>query len=231
MGLCTRRSEFGDKVGILGLRRAAAVLTAEVTCSALHEGHPVSPAPSPPSSPTPPRGMALAVPPKPAAYQLLWREEEAVGGRRLQGGGDGGRGKGKKKKEEDQEKGDINKDERKGGELYSIQTCTQTKAWSSSTLICMPLVSLYVHNVQDNSRTSVRQRGNRDWEMSFGDLPLFKGGKSAFYTQRLKNSSMMKCNKSELHIKFFHQIPQLAPSPVPVCHRYGKPPSKVLGSP
>lgn len=41
MGLWTR-SEFGDKVGVLGLRRAAAVLTAEVTCSALHEGHPAS---------------------------------------------------------------------------------------------------------------------------------------------------------------------------------------------
>lgn len=68
------------------------MLTAEVTCSALHEGHPVSPAPAPPSSPTPPRGMALAVPPKTAAYQLLWREKEAVGGRRLlQGTGDGAR--------------------------------------------------------------------------------------------------------------------------------------------
>lgn len=35
--------------------------------------------------------MALAVPPKPAAYQLLWREGEAVGGRGLQGGEDAGR--------------------------------------------------------------------------------------------------------------------------------------------
>lgn len=122
MGLWTRRSEFGDKVGILGLRRVAAVLTAEVTCSALRERHPVSRAPAPPSSPTPPRGMALAVPPKTAAYQLFWREEAAVGGRRLQGGAGWRERERKKKKEEDQEKGNINKDEGKGGgggELYS----------------------------------------------------------------------------------------------------------------
>lgn len=107
---------------MLGLRQAAAAPTAEVTCSALQEGHPVSPAPAPPSSPTPPRGMALAVPPKTAAYQLLWREEEAVGGRRLlQGMGDGVReGVGGRKRTK--KTGDINKDEGKGGELCSTQT-------------------------------------------------------------------------------------------------------------
>lgn len=115
MGLWTRRSEFGDKVGILGLRRVAAVLTAEVTCSALRERHPVSRAPAPPSSPTPPRGMALAVPPKTAAYQLFWREEAAVGGRRLQGGAGWRERERKKKKKRTKKKETLIRMKEKGG--------------------------------------------------------------------------------------------------------------------
>lgn len=115
MGLWTRRSEFGDKVGILGLRRVAAVPTAEVTCSALRERHPVSRAPAPPSSPTPPRGMALAVPPKTAAYQLFWREEAAVGGRRLQGGAGWRERERKKKKKRTKKKETLIRMKEKGG--------------------------------------------------------------------------------------------------------------------
>lgn len=77
-----------------------------------------------PQHPPAPPGMALAVPPNPAAYQLLRRGEEAVGGRRLQGGGER-RERERKKKEEDQAKGDINKDEGEGGNC--TQTCAQTK--------------------------------------------------------------------------------------------------------
>lgn len=162
IGLWTRRSEFGDKVGILGLRRVAAELTAEVTCSALHEG-----APAPPRTP----GDGISCATKPSCLSAPPEGEEAVGGRRLQGGGER---RERERKEEDQAKGDINKDEGEGGNCN--QTRTQTKAWSGSMLIHMPPTSPCVHTrkiIPKYTHWGTRERGNQDWEISFGVLPLF----------------------------------------------------------
>lgn len=39
------------------------------------------------------------------------------------------------------------------------------------------------------------QRRKQGLEMSFGVLPLFNGGKVAFYAKNLKSSSMANCSK------------------------------------
>lgn len=73
-----------------------------------------------------------------------------MGGRRLlQGAGDGAR-KGGGGKEEDQKTGDINKDEGKGGELYSTQTNADKGLIKQHTYSHATDFSLF-RNMQDNA--------------------------------------------------------------------------------
>lgn len=99
-----------------------------------------------PTRDTAPRGMALAVPPKTAAYQLLWREEEAVGGRRLMQGAGGWSEEAGRREGRGPKPGDINKDEGKGGDCtLPKHECRQRPDQAAHLFTCHWFLFIYKH--------------------------------------------------------------------------------------